>query len=226
MRTSPGTTERALRTPRAAAVAGIVFSVLLGIVIVLVRNALPEHPGDAAEWFTNPSRRTTLQVALNLLPFSGISFLWFMAVVRSHIGAGEDKFFATVFLGSGLLFVATALGLAATAGGLLALADVPGTLAVGPPDQVWQFGRSTYVLLTTYAMRMAAVFTLSTSTIALRLGIVPRWLAVLGYLAAVVLLAVVGSVAWCELAFPVWTLVISSYILVATLRAEPARAGS
>ena len=45
-------------------------------------------------------------MGLYLVPFAGIAFLWFIGVVRDRIGEREDKFFATVFFGSGLLFVA------------------------------------------------------------------------------------------------------------------------
>ena len=54
------------------------------------------------------------------MPFSGIAFLWFIAVVRHLIGDREDRFFATVFLGSGLLFVAMLFIAAGVGGALLA----------------------------------------------------------------------------------------------------------
>ena len=37
-----------------------------------------------------------------LMPFAGIAFLWFIGVVRDGFGRYEDKFFASVFLGSGI----------------------------------------------------------------------------------------------------------------------------
>ncbi|KJK55501.1 hypothetical protein [Saccharothrix sp. ST-888] len=223
MRAEAGAAEQALRAPRAAAVAGIVFSLLLGAVIVLVRSAVPTHASDTGQWLTDPTRRNSLQVALNLVPFAGISFLWFMAVIRNRIGPREDRFFATVFLGSGLLLVAAVLADAAFAGGLLAMSGPSGTAVTSSQEQLWQFGRTSYELLTTYSMRMAAVFTLSVSTIGRRLGITPRWLAHLGYLTALVLLVMVSSVAWFELAFPFWALVVSIHILASASRFEPAR---
>ncbi|MEH0420487.1 hypothetical protein [Streptomyces sp. B21-083] len=211
---------QALRTPRAAGLVGIVFALLLGVAIVLVRVAVPDVPGNVGNaWVTDPSRRRTVQTALNLVPFAGIFFLWFMGAVRARIGAAEDQFFAMVFLGSGLLFVATLFGAAAAAGGLLVTADVSGA---GSKLQGWSFGRHvTYSLLTTYAMRMAAVFTFSTSTIGQRLGVLPRWLSLVGYLVALTLLLVSGTVAWSELVFPLWALVVSLHILVASLRPGP-----
>ena len=47
-----------------------------------------------------------MTLALNIIPFAGIAFLWFMGVLRDRFGQQEDRFFATVFLGSGLLFLA------------------------------------------------------------------------------------------------------------------------
>jgi hypothetical protein len=37
-------------------------------------------------------------IGLNLIPFAGIAFLWFIGVIRDRIGAHEDRFFATVLL--------------------------------------------------------------------------------------------------------------------------------
>ena len=108
-------TRQAIRTPRAAAVAGIVFSALLTAAMVLVRVALPSDPNDARDWLADGAKRDAALLALNLLPFAGIAFLWFIGVVRDRIGEGEDRFFATVFLGSGLLFIAMVFGTGAVA---------------------------------------------------------------------------------------------------------------
>ena len=93
-----------LTTPRAAAVAGVVFALLFGAVLILIRTKMPEGVEGSAQWLT--SRRTGIVTATVLMPFAGISFLWFMGVVRDGLGQYEDRFFSTVFLGSGLLFLA------------------------------------------------------------------------------------------------------------------------
>ena len=111
---------RQLRTPRAAAVAGIVFSVLMILAIVLLRLSVPSRPGASGVWLTDAGKRTAVAVALNLVPFAGIAFLWFIGVVRARVGEREDRFFATVFLGSGLLFVAMLFVAAAVSGSLIA----------------------------------------------------------------------------------------------------------
>jgi hypothetical protein len=205
-----------LRTPRAAAVAGIIFSVLLIVTLVLLRVSVPAHPADPGSWLTDSRSRATVAIALNLVPFAGIAFLWFIGVLRDRIGEREDRFFATVFLGSGLLFVAMLFVSAAVAGGLIADAS-SGT----PGPDTLALGRSvTGILLNIYAMRMAAVFTLTTVTIARRTEIVSRWLTVAGLVSALVLLVGVGISAWLELLFPAWILALSIDILAAGLKAS------
>jgi len=219
-RPTGGVTRAAIRTPRAAAVAGIVFALLLTTTFALVRWALPNDTEAAGDWLDDSSRHDAVVLALNLLPFAGLAFLWFIGVIRDRIGAGEDRFFATVFLGSGLLMIAMLFTCGAVAGGLLLSSDTsPGA----PPAEMWSFGRRvTLTLLQVYAMRMAAVFTISTTTIAARLGLVPRWLALFGALTGVVLLFGAGHVPWLELIFPVWVFVLSVHILLTTFGATDA----
>ncbi len=203
-----------LRTPRAAAVAGIVFSLLLISSLVLLKLSIPSDPATAGAWLSDSGRRKAVSIALGLLPFAGIAFLWFIGVVRDRIGEHEDRFFATVFLGSGLLFVAMLFVAAAVAGGLIA--DVTARLPASvDPDTLLLGRRVTTLLLNVYAMRMAAVFTITTVTIALRTRIMRRWLGYIGYAAALVLLVSVGLTAWMELLFPAWILALSVDILIA-----------
>src|SRR6185437_7361762 len=93
-------TNTRLRTPRAAAIAGILFSLLITLVLVLILISTPSDPAASGVWLSNPARRGTVALALNLVPFAGITFLWFIGVVRDRLGHLEDRFFASVFLGS------------------------------------------------------------------------------------------------------------------------------
>jgi hypothetical protein len=208
-----------LRTPRGAAVAGIIFSVLLITALTLLRISAPAHPGAGSQWLTDSGKRAAVAVALNLVPFAGIAFLWFIGVLRDRIGEREDRFFATVFLGSGLLFVGMIFVAAAVGGALIATASSSNlsggaTLAVGR--------NITNGLLNVYAMRMAAVFTLTTVTIARRTQIVSRWLTIAGIACALVLLIGIGISPWVELVFPAWILALSLDVLRAGSRLTPA----
>ena len=194
-------TVAAIRTPRAAAVAGIVFSLLFAASTVLTAWAVPPGSEDAGTWVHDEAKRDAATLSLQLLPFAGIAFLWFIGVLRDRIGQHEDRFFATVFLGSGLLFVGTFFVAGSLAAGLISTAADAGP--VERLGSVWPFGRrAAATLATVYGLRMAAVFTISATTIASRLRLVPRWLAVLGYATAVSLLFGAGVVPWVELIFP------------------------
>jgi hypothetical protein len=215
----PGSVARAIRTPRAAALAGIAFSLLFTVALVLVRTAIPSDPDDAEQWLSDGTRHDAVLLGLALVPFAGIAFLWFVGVVRDRIGDAEDRFFATAFLGSGLLFVGMLFAASAVAGGLIVAAEenADTILASG----VWEFGRqTTHELMVVYAMRMAAVCVLAISTILLRTRLAPRWLVASGYAIAVVLLLTVGSFAWVELLFPAWVLALSVHVLVTSFRSH------
>ena len=93
-------TSRSLRTPRAAAIAGVLFAALLTTTLTLIRLATPSDAGEVGAWLIDPNRKRMIVLALNLVPFAGIAFLWFIGVVRDRIGQREDRFFATVFLGN------------------------------------------------------------------------------------------------------------------------------
>jgi hypothetical protein len=212
-------TRKRLKTPRAAAIAGIVFSLLLVASLAIIRLSLPADPSNPEEWVANPVLAYRILIALNMVPFSGIAFLWFIGVIRDLIGEREDKFFATVFLGSGLLFVAMLFAAAAVAGGLLA------NLSSGNGGQptitanTFAFGRAvTYAVLNVFAMKMAGVFMISTCTIVLRTETLPRWLGILGYVFAALLLLSITYVEWIAMLFPLWVLLLSVQILVENYR--------
>ncbi len=97
-------TSTNLRTPKSAAIAGIIFSVLLITIFWLLRTSFPPQAAAAGPMLTE--RPQTIMTALSLVPFAGIAFLWFIGVLRDRLGEREDRFFATVYLGSGLLFLA------------------------------------------------------------------------------------------------------------------------
>jgi hypothetical protein len=200
-----------LTTPRAAAVAGILFALLFGATLILIRVKMPEGVGDSAEWLD--SQKGGISTAAKLMPFAGITFLWFIGVVRDNLGRYEDRFFASVLLGSGLLFLAMMFVSTAVAAALVAtntgVTDASAHVAV-----IW-FGKMIVVSAAkTYAIRMAAVFMISLATIWLKTGLMPRWLVAVSYLVALGLL-IAGDVSmWLTLAFPVWVLVVSALILL------------
>jgi hypothetical protein len=205
---APVLTARRWRSRRSAAIAGIIFAVLLLTALTMMRIALSEDSFQAFQ--TDSQRRSLIRLSLHLVPFAGIAFLWFIGVVRDQVGEVEDRLFSTVFLGSGLLFLAMLFIGAVTSTSLLTM------LAGSDPNaDLFAYGRSnTQTLVSVYAMRMAAVFTLSVSTVGLRTSGLPRWVSYLGYLVALTLLLAAGEHKWFQLLFPAWVLLVSVVILV------------
>ena len=152
---------------------------------------------------------------------AGLAFLWFMGVVRDRFGEHEDRFFATVFLGSGLLFLAMLFASGAMAGGLISIlvhGEAPADLLVAGS---YAFGRTvTYEIMNIYAIKMAGVFMISTCTIFVRTRVVPRWIGLLGYALALLLLMSIGYLTWVSLVFPLWVLLVSVFILVENYRGK------
>lgn len=175
--------------------------------MTMMRLALSE--GSLQSLQSDSSRRALIRLSLNLVPFAGIAFLWFIGVVRDQLGDVEDRLFSTVFLGSGLLFLAMLFAGAVTSTSMLAMLAGPDVNVV-----LWEYGRnSTQALVSVYAMRMAAVFTLSVSTVGLRTSAMPRWVSYLGYVVALVLMLAAGEHKWTQLVFPSWVLLVSIVIL-------------
>jgi hypothetical protein len=201
----------AIRQPQSAAIAGLVFGGILAAVIILLHEAAPLLIEDSARWVDDQAKRNSVSTALNLIPFAGIAFLWFIAVIRAQLGSREDRFFETVFLGSGLLFIALLFVTAAILKAVLISTDAGLTLPDGVLSFAWTFAAA---LLRLFGARMAAVFVFSVATTGVRLGTIPRWLAIPGYLTGLLLLATPPLPSLAQLLFPLWIIALSIHILV------------
>jgi hypothetical protein len=210
---------RRMTTPRAAAVAGIVFSLLFGACVVLFRTAIPQDVVASTGWAQRGAGRVT--AAAVLMPFAGIAFLWFIGVIRDRLGEYEDRFFSTVFLGSGLLFLAMTFVAVALAAAVVANAKAGYSGQLGAVH----FGHALMLQITNvYAVRMAGVFMISLATIGMRTRLMPGWLVVVSYLLALTLLVVISVSLWVTLVFPTWVLAISVFLLAESRRRTSAPA--
>ncbi len=190
---------------------------LLMASLVLINLSVPDHPAIPGESLINPTMYHRILIALNIIPFSGIAFLWFIGVVRDLIGSQEDQFFSTVFLGSGLIFVAMLFASAAIVGGLLSIYAFESQLQLDAGILIYSRAIA-YSILYVYAMKMAGVFMISTATVGLRTEVIPKWLVWLGYALAAVLLLSISYWTLMTLLFPLWILLLSIHILVQNYR--------
>lgn len=204
-----------LKTPRAAAIAGILFSVMFAAAFVLFRIFVPADPVEPGEWLrTNP---IAVAFSLNLVPFAGIAFLWFLGVLRDRLGVLEDRFFATVLLGSSLLFLAMLFASAAVLGAVILAFTADSSRLMNA--EAFHFARAVaYNMVNIYMIKMAAAFMISTSTVVVYTNIAPRWVAFLGFGLGLLLLFGSSYLSWAFIAFPLWVFLFSACLLVDEFR--------
>jgi len=208
-------TRKWLRSIEAAAVAGLVFAVA-SITSLILLNLPPDLSGpdsEVAAWYSDAANRSSLTTGLSLSIVSAVSFLWFVAVIRRRVGDREDRFFATVFLGSGILLT----GVMLTGTAALASPAVTIDLADGRvPDASTLAAMSGFgtTLMLVVLLRIQAVFVVSTSTLALRSGAFSRSLSYLGYGIALLMFFIPILTDPVGLAFPIWVGILSVALLI------------
>lgn len=208
--------RREVRSPRSAALAGILFSLLLAASMILLRTGAIVNPAEIGpEWLEAGS--ASASVVLVLVPFAGIAFLWFTGVMRDLLGDLEDKFFATVFLGSGIILVVMMFVWAAAYGAIFGTYKaVAGVLT--DMDLFVYATTFTNQIMADYFLRMAAVYMLSTGSLWSRTSAVPRWLSIITFIVALSFLLFAGVLRWARFIFPAWVMAVSVYILILNYR--------
>jgi hypothetical protein len=208
--------RREVRSPRSAALAGILFSLLMLTSMILLRTGAIVDPAEVdAEWLEAGSAAAS--VVLVLIPFAGIAFLWFTGVMRDLLGDREDKFFATVFLGSGIILVV--MMFVWTAGYGAIFATYKSVASVLTDFDVFVYAITfTNQIMSNYFLRMAGVYMLSTGSLWTRTRAVPRWLSIITFIVAVSFLLFAGALRWARFIFPAWVLLVSVYILILNYR--------
>jgi hypothetical protein len=217
-----GTTKGPLRRfEHAAAIAGLLFAVLMTASLLLF-NTLPSPaaPGDLERWFVETATPRLRLVDFYLVPFAGVAFMWFMAAIRERGSLRTDRFFDTIFLISGAVFVATLFGGVAGTASLLEAPQIGA--AFSPTEETIRSGRLMgFAFFNIYAARAAGVFTMVTAGMLLRSEPFPRWLGLVSIGIALVLLLGVAYSLWFIYLFPAWTALVSVTYLV-VFRGRPA----
>ncbi len=208
--------RREVRSPRSAAVAGILFSLLMGASTILLRRGAIVDPTDIDnEWLD--AQLSVATTVLVLVPFAGIAFLWFTGVMRDLLGELEDKFFATVFFGSGIILVVMMFVWASAFGALFGTYEVVG-------GELSDFDIFIYAaafaneIMSSYMLRMASVYMLSIGSLWTRTNVAPRWLTIVTYIVAVPFLLFAGVLRLARILFPAWVLLVSMVILILNYR--------
>jgi hypothetical protein len=210
--------HEAVRYARLSGVMGIVFAALFVVGLVLVHRspslALPD--ADYAQFYADGGQHVLVTAGTSIMPFAGIAFLWHMTTIRLLVRARTPAPPAIpegLQLLSGAMFVILLLAGIGAAGAtalLMDLTDAP-LSSVGVARALSGLG---YGLVFVYAIRGAGMYAITTTTLLRKAGILSRWVAVLGYVAAAVLLVSTTYNPLVVLVFPAWVVLVSVEVLI------------
>jgi hypothetical protein len=208
-------TGRPGRSLEAAAVAGMVYSVLAvaGLILLSRIPDLGMSDEEMTRWFNDSGHQREAILGLNLMSISAIAFLWFVAVIRRRLGDREDRFFGTVFFGSSIAFVGVWLVAAAAIAGPAIVLNLFEDASVSAASESLAVGIGAALMLV-IAPRLQAVFVITVSNVILRSGFLPRWLASVGFVTGIVLTVMPFVAQPIGLAFPAWVFLVSIVILL------------
>jgi hypothetical protein len=199
---------------RIGAAAGTVFAFCLFAGVALL--AIPRGPTDQdlVNWWSDRGHQTAAVVSMYLFVFAGLSFLVFLAKLRSRLleaegGAGE---LTSLAFASGVVFVAMLFVAAASRGviGFAALSPANDE-ALPSADTLRYLPQIGYTVTGTAGLLSAALTIAVTSVVVFRTSVLGRWLAWLGavVVAVVAVAAALLSAVFAIPALLVWALATS-----------------
>lgn len=222
---SPPERMRSLR--RAATLTALVGGAhaVLFLVSFWLMSAVPGASSSTSElvaFYGNSGDRRVVIVGLYLMPFAGMAFIWFVVALRMWVeGAaqGVSVLLSNIQLVSGILYIALLFAGAASTTVLAASVEfAEGEIDPVVAHQFPVFGSS---LMLVFALRMAAMFVLATSTIGRSSGVLPRWFCWAGYVVGGFLLLTATMHNWFALVFPGWLIVLSVILTMRARRISP-----
>ncbi|HEY7267958.1 MAG TPA: hypothetical protein VH501_09700 [Solirubrobacterales bacterium] len=197
-------------TPTAGILAAITF--IVGVLMVTNSPDSDDNNAQIVAWYADHGHRVTVIVGAFILAFCGLFLLWFAAGLRQwlRLAEGPEGRLSNVALGGavllvGLLWVGASLLAAIPAGQSLGGASALTVSDVGRYMPQAGFGA---ILL--FGMFGAIAMIDAASVVILRTGVLPRWLANLGFICGVVLLF--GVIYLPMIALPIW-LIAASIVL-------------
>ncbi len=200
---------------RWAPLGGIIFVVLLIIGLVLIADSPDFDASDqeVTDYLNDDGNLVRNVIGFYMWGVAAMAFLWFASGVRTELRRAEGESSALSTLGFGAAIVFAAMLLAA--GG--AVASVAGAIEFGDatkpaPDFVRMLPQLGFAMLLVGGAFSAIIFLLSTSALTLKTGVLPQWIAWLGFVAAIVLLF--GALFIPMIALPIWVLAASIVLLM------------
>jgi hypothetical protein len=195
---------------------------VIGLIFVSDSPDNNDTDAEVLAFYAKHSHRLGIIIGAFILAFCGLFFLWFASGLRQRLRAAEGPGgrLANVALGGGVLFVAMLWVGAAT------LAAIPAeqSFGGGPPLKVADLARflpsAGFGTILVFGAFGAIALIDAASIVIMRTGILPKWLAWLGFVAAIVLLF--GVVFLPMIALPIWLLAASVALFqLPSVEAEP-----
>lgn len=213
--------QREIRSPRAAAFAGIGYTILMITGMLLTASIAQVRLEDITPELLESWSKTAKLIIL-LVPFAGIAFLWFTGVIRDILGEREDRFFSTLFYGSAIIQVVLLFIWGAIFAAIMATKSL---MVVEATDaRMYLFGFALMnEIIGNYALRMAGVYMTAINSLWSKTGLMPRWITIVTYILAFGFLLAAERFREARFIFPVWVLVVSVYILIINFRRRQAQ---
>jgi hypothetical protein len=212
--------RRDLWTP----IAGLLAAVTFVVGLILVSNSPDDSDTDAQvlAWYTDHGHRVGNLIGAFMLAFCGLFVLWFVGGLRQRLRAAEGPGgrLANIALGGAAAFVSM-LWIGASALGAVSAGQEFGSIPdLHTADVARYLGATGFVAILIFGAFGAIAMIDAASIVVMRTGILPKWFAWLGFVAAIVLLF--GVIFLPMIALPIWLLA-ASYVLfkLPSIEAEP-----
>lgn len=205
-----------VRSPRSAAFAGMGYSILMIAGMFLASNITSVRLEDvSAEFLESWSRRVSL--ILYMIPIAGLLFLWFTGVIRERLGELEDRFFATLFYGSGIIQVVLLFIWGSIFGAVMVSRKLTAAGLIDRDIYIFGFAMMNEIL-GNYALRMAGVYMTAINALFSKTGLMPRWFSIINYILAMGFIFAAERIREARYIFPAWVFVMSIFVLILNIR--------
>jgi len=202
-------------TVRLVAGVGCAHALLFALAYGLLVSTPGVQASDEAivDFYQSGRQRLLILAGLYLMPFAGITFLWFSVALRVCLQSPRvSELLSGIQLASGILYVA--LFFASAAAFSVMAASIQFSHAPVDPVVARQLPQYGATLMLGFAMRMAAMFVFTTSRLGRMSGWLPAWFAHVGLVVGLFLLLCVGFDRVLVLVFPAWLVAVSVVLLV------------
>jgi hypothetical protein len=177
----------ATQLERWAPLGGIIFVVLMVTGTFFVADVPDAPQQQIADYLADSGNHTRNIIGAYMWVLGALAFLWFLTRLRSVLRAAQGGILPNVGFGAGVIYsalmMASGVAFAAVAHAV-GLRDAP----VSNPDLVRVLPQMAWMILLLGAGFAGILLVLTACTVSFQTGVLPRWLAWLGIVVAIVLL--------------------------------------